>query len=242
MKRFFVKNADDRIILSGDNHKHLALVLRAVPGEEVIVCPGDGFDYVYRITDLSKTQTELSYVCKRKNDKEPRIKLTVFSASMKSDKNELVAQKLTELGVSELFTFESEFTVASTSSNRTERMRRICEEACKQCGRAVIPRVNEEISFADVLKLSGQFDLVVFPYESAEDVDIKSFIGSASENSEIKNVALIVGAEGGFSKSEVDAAVAVGLTPVTMGKRILRAETANIVAAAAIMCELGELA
>ena len=105
-----------------------------------------------------------------------------------------------------------------------------------------MPIVGAEISFETVLSRVSRFDLVVFPYEKAEAADIQSFLqdGTAS-GAQIRSAALIVGSEGGFSDTEAEKAVAAGLMPVTMGKRILRAETANIAAAAVMMYALGEM-
>ncbi len=242
MKRFFVDKIHNPMILTGDNHKHLSLVLRARIGDEIVLCPGDGNDYIYEISGISKRETRLTARGVAANPNEPTVRLTVFSALMKGDKNEWAAQKLTELGVSEIVPFYSEHTVAKPSPSRAERLRRICEEAAKQCGRAVVPIVGAEISFETVLSRVSRFDLVVFPYEKAEAADIQSFLqdGTAS-GAQIRSAALIVGSEGGFSDTEAEKAVAAGLMPVTMGKRILRAETANIAAAAVMMYALGEM-
>ena len=242
MKRFFVDKIHNPMILTGDNHKHLSLVLRARIGDEIVLCPGDGNDYIYEISGISKRETRLTARGVAANPNEPTVRLTVFSALMKGDKNEWAAQKLTELGVSEIVPFYSEHTVARPSPARAERLRRICEEAAKQCGRAVVPTVGAEISFETVLSRVSRFDLVVFPYEKAEAADIRSFLQDrTASGAQIRSAALIVGSEGGFSDTEAEKAVAAGLMPVTMGKRILRAETANIAAAAVMMYALGEM-
>lgn len=242
MKRFFVDKIQDPMILTGDNHKHLSLVLRAEIGDEVVLCPGDGNDYIYTVSGISKRETRLSARGVAANPNEPTVKLTVFSALMKGDKNELAVQKLTELGVAEIVPFYSEHTVARPSPSRAERLRRICEEAAKQCGRAVVPTVGTEISFDAVLSRVSRFDLAVFPYEKAEADDIRSFLRErTAAGAPIRSAALVIGAEGGFSDAEAEKAAAAGLVPVTMGKRILRAETANIAAAAILMYELGEM-
>lgn len=236
MKRFFVQQASETVILERENHKHLSLVLRARPGDRVVLCPQDGFDYLYEITAIRKNDTTLTFLDKLPNDKEPRVKLTVFFALMKGDKNELVAQKLTELGASEIAPFVSEFCVTGRSDKHRERLTRVCEEAAKQCGRAVIPTVRADMSFAELPQELTRFDLVVFPYEKAEGLTLREYLRGKTAGT----AAIVIGSEGGFSEAEA-AAIGAIAPPVTLGKRILRAETADIAVTAAVMYELGEL-
>lgn len=244
MKRFFVPTISDTPILTGENHKHLSVVLRARPGESVVLCPQDGCDHICEIVRIEKTQTILKRLHTVANDKEPRVRLTVYSALMKGDKNEWAAQKLTELGVSEIVPFRSEFTVVKPSDKHRERLCRVCEEAAKQCGRAIVPNVGTPIDFSEIPDRMAQYDLVLFPYEKADGLDIRSYLTDRIDTKGrdgIATAALIVGSEGGFSEREAQTLEAAGVRPVTMGKRILRAETANITAAAILMYALGEL-
>lgn len=236
MRRFFTdKISKPEMLLGGAEHKHLAGVLRARVGEDVIVCTGDGIDYVYKIKSIDKRAAVLSYESESRNDTETDTHLTVFFAMLKGDKSELVVTKLTELGVKHIVPFVSEFTVKT--GEKIDRMKRAALEACKQCGRAVIPDISDVISFKDVLSRVHDYDKVVFAYEGAY-ADGKR-LRDVLDGKE-KRVALIVGAEGGFSGNEVSALVGEDIPAVTLGKRIMRAETASIAAAAVILYICGE--
>ncbi len=235
MRRFFVDKADiPQVILSGSEHKHLAEVLRARVGEKVILCPNDGRDYVYTITSFDKTSTTLEYIEDYPNETEPKFELTVYAALLKGDKTELAVQKLTELGVKSVRPFISDYTVQK--SEKSDRLRRAALEAAKQCGRAIIPTVAEPVTFSEIIPELSKYDAVVFAYEGAygSGYTIEEVLRKAN------NAALIVGPEGGFSEREVSALTSRGYNPVTLGKRILRAETASIAGAAVILHMMGE--
>ena len=221
--------------VDGAEHKHLAEVLRAKAGERIVLCPNDGKDYVYEITAVEKRRTVLGYVSETVNDTEAKLDLTVFFALLKGDKSELVVTKLTELGVKRIVPFVSEHTVKK--GEKTDRLKRAAVEACKQCGRAVIPEVCEIIKFSDLCAMLDGYDKVVFAYEGAfaAGARLREIIDGTE-----KSVALIVGAEGGFAPHEVETISAKGVRAVTLGKRILRAETASIAAAAVILSLCGE--
>ena len=236
MRRFFVENIEKPITeLKGEERRHLADVLRARAGEKVILCPNDGKDYVYEIRSFTKDQVELEYVSEEVNRTEPELKLSVFCAMLKGDKTEFAVQKLTELGVKKIVPFISEYTVQR--SEKSDRLVRAAHEASKQCGRAVVPEIGNVVSFDEMTKMLKGYDSVVFAYEGAYadgmriDDAVKPTDGS---------VALIVGPEGGFSEKEAETLRSLGHLPVTLGKRILRAETASVAAAAVIMYICGE--
>ena len=236
MRRFFVDKADkSETKLSGAEYKHLAEVLRARVGDKIILCPNDGRDYVYAIKALDKTSATLEYLYDYPNETECALDLTVYPALLKGDKTELVVQKLTELGVKNIRPFISEFTVQK--SEKSDRLQRAAHEAAKQCGRAIIPSIDKPQTFDKVLPQLGDFDNVVFAYEGtyADGKRIDEVI-----RGDEKSVALIVGPEGGFSEKEVLALTDSGYMPVTLGKRILRAETASIAGSAVIMFLTGE--
>lgn len=238
MKRFFIDNPDESVYLDGSEHNHLANVLRLKAGEEVVLCCGDAWDYVYRIEQITKKNTLLVRVDKVPNHSLPKVRMTVFSALTKGDKPELIAQKLTELGVSEIALMTTRYTVTQHSDRRKERVEHVCMEAAKQCGRSDYPTI-ELTDFAAMCKRLADFDLIVFPYEKATTPSLQDFL-CAREISSVRSVAVIVGSEGGFSDEEATALTDVGAVPVSLGKRILRAETANIAVTAIVMNALGE--
>ncbi len=221
--------------VTGNEYKHLAEVLRARVGDKIILCPNDGRDYVYEAVAFDKSSVTLSYIDDYENDTEPGLNLSVFLSLLKGDKTEFAVQKLTELGVKKIFPFIGEYTVRN--SEKSDRLRRAAHEASKQCGRAIIPEVSETIKFADVPHMLDGYDTVVFAYEGAYATGKR--LGDVVRKND-KNIALIVGPEGGFSEAEVGIMTDNGYTPVTLGKRILRAETASVAGAAVIMQLAGE--
>lgn len=221
--------------LTGNEHKHLAEVLRARAGDKIILCPNDGRDYIYEIRSFDKTSATLSYVNDCENNTEPELYLAVFPSLLKGDKTEFEVQKLTELGVKKISPFIGDYTVQK--SEKSERLRRAAHEASKQCGRAVIPTVDDPIRFSDIIPALGEYDVVVFAYEGAYARGKR--LGDVIKKS-ARRIALVVGPEGGFSEAEVKMMSECGYCPVTLGKRILRAETAAIAGAAVIMQLAGE--
>lgn len=236
LRRFFVDKINKPSVrLTGNEYKHLADVLRARVGDVVVLCPNDGRDYEYSVSAIDKTSATLEYITDYANKTETTAELTAFIALLKGDKTELAVQKLTELGVRRIVPFISEFTVQK--SEKTDRLKRAALEASKQCGRAVIPEVCDVVTFDKLPRLTDGFDAVVFAYEGAY-ADGRRLREVISGNE--KTAAMIVGPEGGFSEKEVRMLSEVGRLPVTLGKRILRAETASIACAAVIMNLLGE--
>jgi len=243
MRKLFVEKIAPFLKITQEEHKHLATVLRAKAGDSITVCCGDGYDYCYKIDSITKNETILAQQSKAKNISEPKIQLTLFSAICKSDKNETIARTCTELGVSFIQPFTSEFTQTKKESYKHERIQKIAHEAAKQSGRGKVPKIYEPIAFIDIIKqLQNQFDLVVFAFESAKENGIKSYLRNKFTNSkEIQTVAAVIGSEGGFSKEEASALENIGAVPLSLGKRILRADTACTVVIAAILYEAGEM-
>lgn len=237
MKRFFVDKITNPPVIYGDEHKHLSVVLRAKPGEQVALCLGDGYDYICKIEKIHKDETVLSFVDKVQNLSEPSINVTLFMSVMKGDKNDLVVQKATELGVCEIYPVITKYVQGYDRNIKNERLNKIAAEAAKQCGRSTLTKVQCATEFSEILPLLCEFDVVVFAYEKAEDNSLKDFL-SLHKNGNIKNLAVIIGPEGGFAEEEVKTVTERGITPVTLGKRILRAETANIAVLSAVMYEL----
>ena len=236
MRRFFTDKIEKPTMkLTGSERKHLAEVLRARIGERVVICPNDGRDYVYETTAFDKDSVTLSFIEDRDNPTEPELKLRAYIAVLKGDKTELEVQKLTELGAAKITPFVCERTVGS--GGKTERLRRAAHEAAKQCGRAVIPEVTDVRTLKEILPELRGCDAVVFAYEGAygKGRSIDEVIGGDE-----RSVAVVIGPEGGFTEEEVAAVREAGYECVTLGKRILRAETAAIAAAAVVMQLCGE--
>ena len=167
------------------------------------------------------------------SQKECRTPVALFCGALKGDKTELVVQKATELGVCEVGVFASRYCSAYMNENKLARLQKVAREAAQQCLRATVPSVRYFPSLDGVLSAAAGYENKLFACEFAEksDADLRALKGSC---------ALVVGSEGGFAPEEFSAAQAAGFAGVTLGKRILRAETACIAFTAAVMFSLGE--
>ncbi len=237
LRRFFVDKITDTPCLTGEEHKHLSVVLRGKVGEKVVLCCGDGYDYICAVKEITRNETVLTLIGKQENQGEPNIEVTLFMSIMKGDKNDLVVQKATELGASHIFPMLTKYVQAFERNIKTERLNKIAAEAAKQCGRSVLTRVHDCINIKELPDMLEKFDLIVFPYEKAEKVSLKKFL-TENKSVDIKKIAIVIGSEGGFAEEEVSLLQNEGVTPVTLGKRIMRAETANIAVLSSVMYEL----
>ena len=219
MRRFFGRLDDDNILIEGDDFVHLKSVLRLNVGEEVEVSVGDEYFYSCQILELKKNHAVCSVIEKTVCKANPKIEVAVFMATPKGDKAELVLQKITELGVSKFILFDSDF--AFKKGFNTERLTKITREACKQCGRSSPVGISGVLKFSDMLKQLNLYKQVIFANEKGG--------APLKEVKILDNIAIIVGAEGGFSVKEIEALEKLSnVKAVTLGKRILRCETAAI--------------
>ena len=242
-RRFFINENDingDSCVIAGEEFNHMVNVLRLKTGDAVILCTGDGFDLSAEIVEISKRQLLCKINGKLKNENEPLIKLTLYMALVKGEKIELIAQKITELGAAEIIPISTRFITVKPETTRLDRLDKITAEAAKQCGRATLLSVGQ---VTDISKLPAEFkekeyDLILFPYENERQTGIKAALKKAGK---VKKAAVIIGSEGGFSETEAEMLKAAGATACSLGKRILRAETAAIVSVAAVMYEANEM-
>ena len=195
-------------------------------GDEITVC-SQGIDYTAVIVSISKTETVAEVVGKARSISEPDSDVTLFFGALKGDKNDYIVQKCTELGVRNFVPFVSEFSSVSRDNIRTDRLNRIALEASKQCGRGFVPPVQNVVS---------SFDTVVFPYEQEENATFDEI----SKKSSLGKIAVVIGSEGGFSKSEAEKLREAAGLSITLGERILRADTACVAVVSVLMYSLGE--
>lgn len=226
MKKFYAKKVENNFVFEGDELHHFN-VLRCSVGEIIICLNKDDFDYLCEVISINKKQAVAKIVEVKENEKNPKVNITVFQGLVKGDKIDLIVQKLTELGIYNLYTFESEFTVAKANNNKLDRLNRVSEEACKQCGRSIPLEINDTIKFKDMINKLKGYDLVLFANE-------KNRVRDFTEFTDKKNIAIVVGSEGGFSDGEIDAIYNAGAINFGLGERILRAETACIALASII--------
>lgn len=238
IKRFFAnaKDFDGRyIIIDGEEYNHMSKVLRHKLGYQIIVNLDDGKDYHCVITQMNKDYAKAEVQKVVENECKASASVTLFQALPKGDKLDLIVQKCVELGVEKIVPFLSQYT--NETKFNLARSNRIALEACKQCGRARKAEVGDLVDFDGLLAVLDEYDTVILPYEHAEVGKISDVKGLESG----KNIALIIGSEGGFASQEVQQIVAKGGQVVSLGKRILRCETASIITSAIIMYELGDL-
>lgn len=240
-KRFFVCKEDvlqDSIKLVGEEHVHLSKVLRLKVGD-VVECFYDNSQIlVCEIKLITKNETILKIVKTYDSNANPKVKITLFQALPKLDKLELVTQKLTEIGVSNIVPFSSTFCIAKDNINKIERLKKITISACKQCGRTALLQIENTKKFSEVLDSLKKYDLVIFANETEENLKLKEVL----KNKTLNNVAYIVGSEGGFSKQEIEELTKLNnVCSITLGKRILRTETASITLGSLLCYELGEI-
>lgn len=225
-RRFILeKNIElgEEFIVCGDEARHI-MVLRHNIGDKILIN-----DKVCEVKDIRKHEVKCVAIEQAEEKGVPDIKITLFQALLKADKMEYVIQKSVELGVYKIEPFISKNVVVKLDNKdrikKVERWKKISLEASKQCGRSDIVDIGEVSPFPEVLDKLNDFDLVIIAYENETNY-LKNII---KEKISSKNIAIIVGAEGGFEKSEVEKVLKkVNAVSVSLGERILRAETASL--------------
>ncbi len=233
-KRFFVENISEEIVLEGGEYRHAKNALRLKEGDEVTVLDGSGKEYAAIVSRVGKGSILLHLTEQRLSDREPRANYALFIGALKGDKTELVVQKAVELGASRVVVFSSRYCAAYMNENKLERLNRVSREAAKQCYRTVAPPVEYCASFQEALLLAEEYDTKLFACEFLKE--------NERTMSEISgSCAVMVGSEGGFTEEEFRKAGEAGFSGVTLGRRILRAETAAIAALSVVAWRMGEL-
>lgn len=243
MHRFFVPAGslrDGELIVRGDQAHQIRDVLRLRVGEVIAALDNSGAEYHVELTRVDRATVRGRVVGQASTTNEPRTRLTLYQSLLKADRFEWVLQKGTEIGISEFVPIITS-RVVSDSVSRVKRTRweRILIEAAEQSGRGRIPILHDVQRFEAALKETVERrGLALIPWEAANAGDLGSALSGADPESPIS---FFIGPEGGFEADEIDLARAHGVHPITLGRRILRAETASLVAASAILFARGEL-
>ena len=235
IKRFFVDPScvkDGKVYVEGSTYKHLALVLRAKVGYKVIICVNDGKELNCTIESISKDNAILNIDSEVIADAR-KVGVTLYAALLKNSKLDYVIQKAVELGVKDFVPFTSRRAV-ETKFN-IERARTIALESAQQCGSSFLTNIHEPISFETLLTRLNKHEISILAYEDENKSTISSVLKEETD------IALVVGPEGGFETEEVESVKKIGAKVVTLGKRILRADTASIVFSALVLNARGEL-
>lgn len=245
MYRFYVSKeqiADNKIYIEGNDVNHIKNVLRLEIGDWIIACDKDGKDYVSRISNISSEQIRLEVEKVQASDTELPCKIVLFQGLPKKDKMELIIQKAVELGVSEIVPVTMKRCVVKLDEKKGDkkikRWQTIAEAAAKQSGRGIIPKVANPVSIKEAFDIADGLEYNMIPYELQDGMEKSRKI--VKEACTKKSVGIFIGPEGGFEKEEVDEAISKGIKPISLGKRILRTETAGMTLVSIMMFEMQE--
>lgn len=235
MYHFFVSSDNilsDSIIIVGKDVNHIKNVLRMKAGEKIVVSDGSGFSYCCAISELSDDRIVASILDGQKSDNELPVRIILFQGLPKADKMELIIQKTVELGASDIVPVEMNRCVVKLDDKKKKsklaRWQAISESAAKQSGRLIIPEIHPVVSYSKAMEMAKELDVMLVPYECADSVKkLKDRLDTVKSG---MTVGIFIGPEGGYEVSEIQKAIDAGGEIVSLGKRILRTETAGIAA------------
>lgn len=235
----------ERIVLTGEDVNHIKNVLRMKEGEELVICDGEGTDHFCRIAELNRDSVVCSVQKSGLSQAELPVRLYLLQGLPKKDKMELIIQKAIELGVYEIVPVMTKRVIVKLDdpkkeAHKLERWQAIAEAAAKQSGRGIIPKIHPVVSFEEALEMGKKTDEAMIAYENADN-SVSGMEESRKLIHELKNkssACFFIGPEGGFESSEVARAVEAGFSCISLGKRILRTETAGLAVLSAAMFEL----
>jgi len=247
MHRFFMlqKNFQGKqVVFTGQQAHQIRNVLRMGPGDHLIVLDNTGSEYTVALTEVGRQQVLGEIIYKRPAQAEPRTQITLYQGLLAREKFEWVLQKCTEVGVTRFVPTVTERSIVrrpdTVTAHKLSRWRRIITEAAEQSGRGRIPQLEATINFPDAVSGLGSFDRCLIGSPQATGRGLREILRAGG--AEPVAIALLIGPEGGFTDKEIAVACSKGATAFSLGKRILRTETAAVVASAVILYELGELA
>lgn len=241
MHKFFTRELEaSKATIRGEDHKHLSRVLRLKPGDQVVVNDENGQDYEGVIDYIEKDHTVMILTEKIGSSNESTAEITLYQGLPKSGKLDLIVQKCTELGVNKIVPVVTERVVVQHQKEfkKLDRLKRIAYEAAKQSKRSRIPEIAMPIMFDELLLAMKNHDILVVPYENEEQY---GFHALKKELAVLSSFGIFVGPEGGFSDKEIKDLKDHGAKIVTLGKRILRTETAGFTAAIMIQMLYGDM-
>ena len=245
MYQFFVEPSQiqgNRVVITGNDVNHIKNVLRMQPGEEIAVSNGeDGKEYRCGIENLYEDEIICSLRFVKEDGVELPSKIYLFQGLPKADKMELIVQKAVELGVYEIVPVATKRAVVKLDEKKAKskiaRWQTISEAAAKQSKRRIVPEIHSVMSFKEAVKYAKDMQIKVIPYELAEGMEkTRELIENIKPGQEI---AIFIGPEGGFDEAEIELAKEAGIQPITLGKRILRTETAGMTVLSVLMFQMG---
>lgn len=245
MYHFFTETemfTESEVTIVGPDVNHIKNVLRMKPGEKVLVSDGKGVNFFCELTEIGSDAVKAAILPDEVSDTELPVEVVLYQGLPKGDKMELIIQKCVELGVSRVVPVEMSRCVmkidAKKEGNKIKRWYGVSESAAKQSKRMIVPEISGVMKYKAAIEEAKNADLALVPYEAAETLDgaggmalTRKLIGSLKPG---QKCAIFIGPEGGFSEAEIEIALANGVQPVTLGKRILRTETAGMFVLSAI--------
>lgn len=240
MPKFFTAReniTEKAITIDSEDAKHIERVLRLGVGDEITVCDGRGIDYKAKISEIDKCCVKCDILSRKKCDTEPGIKVTLYQGLPKASKMDYIIQKTTELGITRIVPVTLSRCVVklenrNAEKKKVERWQKIAYEAAKQSGRGVIPEVTMPMTLDEAITDMKEADLAFAPYECETNAGLHDLIDS---NSDVGTVSFMIGPEGGFDITETQKLTDAGITTITLGRRILRTETAGEAVLAMLM-------
>ena len=247
MPKFFVAENqinNNKITIIGNDVSHIKNVLRQKSGDKITICDiSKEQDYLCEIDKIEEKSIDCNIIEKLENNTESNVKVTIFQGLPKADKMELVIQKSVELGVYDITPLQMKRCVVKLNEKdklkKIQRWQKISEVAAKQCGRNIIPKINNIVNVKEVCNLCNEYDIVLIAYENEKENTLKKELKNLKklDKEEIK-VAVIIGPEGGIAPEEIEMFEENGAKIITLGNRILRTETVALSVLSIIMYEL----
>jgi len=249
LHRFFIDESNiknNEVEITGDDYKHLSKSLRLNKGDKIIACTGDGYDIYVKLENFFEDKVRGKVIERKKTKTEADYNITIAQAIPKNRNMELIIQKATEIGVKKILAIDTKRTIVKLNNKkekkRIARWQRIAEEAAKQSQRGIIPEIDGVFSFENLKDIKEKYDLVLVLWASENESSLSELIKTNNINRDNNNILVVVGPEGGFTKNEIEFLKSeVKGNTITLGPRILRTETAPIVALTILLYELGDL-
>ena len=238
--RFFIPriSTETRVVVGKDEARHMVRVLRMGVNDELTAFDGSGAECLCRIAEASARRLVVEVLERRAVSREPAVDVTLAIAASKNKAMDMIVRKCTELGLSRLIPFQSGRSVARIDdASKIDKWRRAAVEACKQCGRNLLPEILELHDLGGVLAAAAAYDLAVVAAENEQDVTLRQVL---QRNAGAKTIMCVIGPEGGFEPAELAEITRAGVAAVSLGRSILRVETAAVAALAMIIYQYSE--
>ena len=240
MHKFFVEDnqiKDNKIKIINNDYNHIVNVLRMKKEDNILITNKNTLEtYNCKIEQINEREVLCNIISVENKEVEMNVKVDIFQGLPKADKMEYIIQKCVELGVHKIVPVNMKYCVAKIKDEDKKNIRwnTISEVASKQCKRNLIPKIEKSINMANLYNEIKNYDLAIVAYENEDNTTIKNVL---QENKNVKSIAVIIGPEGGISSDEIESLKNLGVKIVSLGNRILRTETASIVALSMIVYE-----